>query len=67
MEQQIDFSKIYQELKTIKESMITKNEMESILETFMILSNSETVKQIENSQEDIILGNTREINSIDDI
>ena len=47
--------------------MITKEEMERILETIEIVSNENTMEQIRKSEDDIKAGRIREINSADDI
>ena len=53
-----------QEIKNLKEAMVTKQELESWLETMVILSNPETMKQIEASEQDVRKGRFTEINSI---
>ena len=53
-----------QEIKKLKEAMVTKQELESWLETMAILSNPETMKQIEASEQDVREGRFTEINSI---
>ncbi len=67
MEQQIDLKKIYDELKKIKNSMITRKEMDKFMETISILSNDETMRQIISSEREISEGKIKEIKSVDDI
>lgn len=67
MEQTIDLKKVYNELKKIKSTMITKKEMNSFLETISIVSNEDTMKQIQNSEQDIKVGKIREVNSSNDL
>lgn len=67
MEQTVDLKKVYNELKKIKSTMITKEEMNSFLETISIVSNEDTMKQIQNSEQDIKDGKIREVNSLNDL
>ena len=67
MEQTVDLKKVYNELKKIKSTMITKKEMNSFLETISIVSNEDTMKQIQNSEQDIKVGKIREVNSSNDL
>ena len=67
MEQTVDLKKVYNELKKIKSTMITKEEMNSFLETISIVSNEDTMKQIQNSEQDIKVGKIREVNSSNDL
>ena len=67
MEKEINVESIYKKLKAMETSMVTKDELNSILETFMILSNDETMSQIEESEKNIRLGNVKKIDSVADI
>ena len=67
MEQTVDLKKVYNELKKIKSTMITKEEMNSFLETISIVSNEDTMKQIQNSEQYIKVGKFREVNSSNDL
>ena len=67
MEQTVDLKKVYNELKKIRSTMITKKEMNSFLETISIVSNEDTMKQIQNSEQDIKVGKIREVNSSNDL
>ncbi len=66
MEHQINLNKLYEELKRIERSMVTRDEMNSFIETIEILSNPETMNQICSSKKDIEIGNVKEINSVSD-
>ena len=63
----VDLRKIYDALKKIENSMVTRDEMDRFIETIEILSNNETMAQIKASEKNIILGNLREINSVREI
>jgi antitoxin YefM len=64
---QIDTQRIFEKLLQIEKEMITRNELNRILETIEVISNPQTMNQIISSEKDIILGNIREINSVKDI
>jgi len=57
---------IYKKLKEIEMNMATKKELEEALETFCIVSNKDTMRQIASSGEDIKIGNFKEIRSVED-
>ena len=63
MEQAIDLNALYKELKHIEARMVTKEQLESALETLAILSNKETMKQLRGSEEDIVAGRVKKIKS----
>ena len=67
MEQKIDLKQLNNEMKKIKNRMITKDEMNRFLETLAIISNEDTMKQIQNSEQDIKVGKIREANSSNDL
>lgn len=58
---------LYKELKLIQSRMITKHEIERLIETFAILSNKDTMRQIEESEKDIAAGRVKRINSVSDL
>ncbi len=67
MAETVTMNKIYDELKQIEKKMVTKEEMESILETVEIMSNPDTMEQIRQSEEDIQAGRIKEVKSVRDI
>lgn len=58
---------LYNELKLIHRSMVTKEEIARLVETIVILTNSDTMRQIEESEKDILAGRVKRINSIADL
>ncbi len=60
----ITLNELQEEIKMMRKTMVTKQELESWLETMAILSNPETMKQIEASEQDVRKGRFTEINSI---
>ena len=67
MEKSTGIDTIYRKLKDIEESMVTKKELNLILETIMVLSNDETMNQIRESEENIKSGKVKIINYVKDI
>ena len=63
----VTMNKIYDELKQIEKKIVTKEEMEKILETVEIISNQNTMEQIRQSEEDIQAGRIKKITSVRDI
>ena len=51
----------------IEKNMATKKELNSAVETFCILSNEDTMQQIESSEMDIKRGKFNQINSVKDL
>ncbi len=60
----ITLSELQEEIKKMRKTMVTKQELESWLETMAIMSNLDTMKQIEASEQDVREGRFTEINSI---
>ena len=67
MEQTANLNDLYRELKAIQKSMVTKEELERFIETFEIVSNKKTMKQVDSSEKDIREGKVKKINSIHEI
>ena len=67
MAKSVSMQKVYQELREIKAQMVSKEELGSLLETFEILHNQETMRQIRASEEDIKTGRTKRIRSVKDL
>ena len=67
MPETITIGKVYDELKVIERKMVTKDEMERIIDTIEILSNPDTMEQIRQSEDDIGSGRIKEVKSVCDI
>lgn len=63
----VENNKIMDELKRIEENMVTKDDLRSLIETVEILSNPDTMQQIEESQKDIENGDFETVDSADDL
>ncbi|HLD89257.1 MAG TPA: hypothetical protein VI894_03550 [Candidatus Nanoarchaeia archaeon] len=67
MAEAVSLNQIHRELKEIEAKMITKDELNKLIETIEIMHNPETIKQISQSKEDIKKGRVREISSVKDL
>ena len=63
----INLIDIYNKLKEIEINMATKEELAKAIETISILSNEETIEQIDSSNNDIKKGKFKIIKSTQDI
>ena len=63
----INLIDIYKKLREIERKMATKQELTEAMETVCILSNEDTIKQIESSESDVKKGRFKEVGSIDDL
>ena len=64
MAETITIKKVYNELKKIEKSMVTKKEIESLKDTIEIMGNPDTIRQIADSMQDIKQGKVKEVNSV---
>mgnify|MGYP001597741261 FL=1 len=67
MEKTLNLEEVYNKLKIIEQPMITKRELDSALESIMVYSNEDTMRQIEESKKDIEFGKIKKISSVKDI
>ncbi len=67
MEESISLSDIYEKLKKIERTMATKQELTEAFETIAVLSNDDTMNQIESSESDIKRGKFKQIRSVNDM
>lgn len=65
MEQTAVLELIKKEITEIKEKMVTKEDFESIIETWEILHDPETMKRIKKSEEEFIKGKTIKFTDMD--
>ena len=63
----VNLMAIYTKLKDIERNMATKRELAQTMETFCILSNEDTLQQIESSKRDIKRGKFKQISSVEDL
>lgn len=65
--EQVNLLDIYRKLNEIESNMATKKELNEAMETILVLSNEDTLKQIKDSEKDIDNSNCKEIDSVDDL
>ena len=63
----ISIKQVYDELKNMEKKMVTKKDMDSLIDTIGIMSNPETMKQIAESMQDIKHGKVKEVSSVKDM
>jgi len=56
MAETVTIERVYSELKNIERKMVTKEEIESLIETFEILSNPVTMKSLKKSLAELDAG-----------
>ena len=67
MPETVTLQDVYRELREIKQKMVSKEEVEQLLETMEILHNPETMRQIRASEEDIRAGRTKPVRGVKDL
>ena len=67
MTEAITMKMVFDELKAIEKKMVTKEEMESYLETKDILSNSKTMKSLKKSLKEFDMGKGKAVKSVYDL
>ena len=63
----VTLDELYLEIKKIQETMVRREDLDALLDTIEISSNTGTMAAIQKSEEDIVAGRFREISSIDDL
>ncbi|MDI6640404.1 MAG: hypothetical protein QMD78_06250 [Methanocellales archaeon] len=58
---------LYQELKRIEEKMVTREDIEALIDSVEILSNPKTMEALRKSDQDIKAGRVREVTSVEDL
>jgi len=67
MVEAITLKQVFDELKEIERKMITKEEIEALVDTMEIMGNQHTMKQIAQSDEDIKHGRVKTIHAVKDM
>ncbi len=58
---------VYQELKAIERTMVTREDLDALIDTVEILSNPKTIAALRKSDLDIKEGQVKEISSVEDL
>jgi len=67
MADSVTIEDVYRELKKMEEKMITKEDIESLIDTVEILSNPKTMEALNKSDHDIKAGRVKKITSVEDL
>ena len=67
MTESITIEDIYQELKAIERKMITREDLEALIDSVEIRSNPKTMEALRRSDLDIKEGRVKEVSSVEDI
>ena len=63
----VSLKQVYEEIRRVEENMVTKKDIQALVDTLEILSNPETLRQIAESDLDIKAGRTKKITSAQDL
>ena len=63
----ITIEDIYQELKTIERKMVTREDLEALIDSVEILSNPKTMEALRKSDFDIKEGRIKEVSSVEEL
>ena len=58
---------VYRELKTIERTMVTRGDLDALIDTVEILSNPKTMAALRKSDRDIKEGRVKEVSSVEDL
>jgi len=58
---------IYQELKTIERTMVTREDLDALIDSVEILSNPKTMAALRKSDLDIKEGRVKEVSSVEEL
>ena len=58
---------VYQELKTIERTMVTREDLDALIDTVEILSNPKTMAALRKSDLDIKEGRVKEVSSVEEL
>ncbi len=67
MTESITIEDIYQELKAIEKKMVTREDLEALIDSVEILSNPKTMEALRKSDLDIKEGRVKEVSSVEEL
>ncbi len=67
MRSEVTIQEVYSLLKKVEERMITREDIEAIIDTIEILGNPETMEALRKSDEDIKAGRVKVVGSVEDL
>jgi CBS-domain-containing membrane protein len=67
MHESVTIQDVYEALKRVEEKMVTREDIEALIDSVEILSNPKTMEALRKSEEDIKAGRVKEVTSVDDL
>ncbi|GBE18247.1 hypothetical protein BMS3Abin16_00839 [archaeon BMS3Abin16] len=67
MTDSVTLEDVYRELKRLEEKMVTREDVEALVDSVEILSNPQTMKVLQKSDEDIKAGRVKDAASVKDL
>jgi len=67
MHESVTIQDVYEALKRVEEKMVTREDIEALVDSVEILSNPKTMEALRKSEEDIKAGRVKEVTSVDDL
>lgn len=67
MTDSVTIEDVYQELKRLEEKMVTREDLEALIDSLEILTNPKTMEALRKSDQDIKVGRVKEVTSVKDL
>jgi len=67
MHESVTIQDVYEALKRVEEKMVTREDIEALVDSVGILSNPKTMEALRKSDQDIKEGRVKEVTSVDDL
>ncbi len=67
MTDSVTLEDVYKELKRLEEKMVTREDVEALVDSVEILGNPQTMKALHKSDQDIKAGRIKEVTSVEDM
>jgi len=67
MSESVTIQDVYKALKRVEEKMVTRGDLEALVDSVEILSNPKTMEALRKSDLDIKTGRVKEVTSVDDL
>ncbi|MFZ3058520.1 MAG: hypothetical protein WA102_02170 [Candidatus Methanoperedens sp.] len=67
MTESVTIEDVYQELKTIERTMVTREDLDALIDSVEILSNPKTMAALRKSDLDIKEGRVKEVSSVEEL
>jgi CBS-domain-containing membrane protein len=67
MHESVTIQDVYEALKRVEEKMVTREDIEALVDSVEILSNPKTMEALRKSEEDIKAGRVKEVTSVEDL